>query len=84
MSWFYLKYVSCYSRWSILIENVCKDFCVIEQIKDVADGKTSHPHDIRDRAKRVYDEWTGRVEELRGFPRWKTTPDGVEYILQVE
>jgi len=70
-----------------LIENVCKDFCIIEEIKNVAHGgKTSHPYDIRDSAKRVYEEWTGSVEEVRGFPCWKMIdPSGlgvVEYVLQ--
>ena len=59
-----------FSSHSINNKNV-KNCYIIEQIKDVVNGKTGHPNDIRDGAKRLYEEWTSRVEGIRGFPRWK-------------
>jgi len=71
------------------LKNVWKDFSIIKRIKDVVDGKTGHPYDIRDSAKKLYEEWGSRVEGIRGFPRWKIrkpTPKSKfqEYVLQAE
>jgi len=63
-----------------------KDYGIIKEVKNVADGMGDHTEDIRDGARTAYERWTIHVRELRGKPRWKMTKSrvGSRYVLQRE
>jgi len=61
----------CSRQTWLIIAALKKDLNVIKELKNIADGKGEHADDIRNEARRTYEEWSFRVEGIRGLPRWK-------------